>query len=358
MAETRGITIFDIAREAEVSIATVSRALGEAPNPRSKKQRKVIEIAKKYNFRPSIVAGGLNRGKTKLLGVILPEIAHPFYCEIFSVAEAEARAAGCSIVFHRRADSAEGYQAFLDTLIRQRLDGLLLAGGLVENARGPSKLQFLDHLRHYMPVVLLGQAVEGFACACVTVDLAEGARISVRHLHALGHRRIMLLGGEPIYRSSGARETGYLDEMARLGLPVEKEPRHEGGYMPIDGEAGVLKLLQRLPKALWPTAILAVNDLVALGAIHQLARMGLRVPEDMAVVGCDNQFFGAYLTPPLTTLDLGTVESARLAMRYLLDPPELGGEPMVHWKQPQLIVRESCGAKLYAPALATSVRAQ
>ncbi|MDR1569145.1 MAG: LacI family transcriptional regulator [Oscillospiraceae bacterium] len=346
MTESHGITIFDIAREAEVSIATVSRALGEKPNTASKKQKKVIEIAQKYNYKPSLAAGGLNRGRTQLLGIVMPEILHPFYCEVFNAAAAEARTREYSVVFHRIADGDEGYQSFLDLLIRQRPDGLMLAGGLVENAKGPSKLQFLQHLQKYMPVVILGQSVEGFICPCVSIDLAEATRASVRHLDSLGHKRIAFIGGDPINRSSGERESGYYEEMRRLGLDADYYEHHEGGYSPLDGEIGVVKLLTRLRREQWPTAIIAINDLVALGAIRQLIRMGLRVPDDMAVVGCDNHFYGAYVNPPLTTVDLGTVDAARAAMMLLLDPPAMGTESLVHRREPALIVRESCGAKL------------
>ncbi|MDR2505404.1 MAG: LacI family transcriptional regulator [Oscillospiraceae bacterium] len=347
MAEARCITIFDIAREAEVSIATVSRALSDSPNQSSKKQRKVIEIARKYNFRPSLPAGGLNRGKAGSLGIIMPEILHPFYCGVFNTAEIEARSAGYSLVFYRILDDSQGYQAFLDLLIRERPGGVLMTGGLVENSKGPSRFEFIKHLQQYMPVVILGQPVEGIACSCVTVDLAEGARMSVRHLHALGHRRIALLGGDPINRSSSEREAGFVDEMLRFGLPVDDAPRCEGSYAPIDGEAGILKMLRRFPREKRPTAILAVNDMVAIGAMRQLARIGMRVPHDIAIVGCDNHFYSEYTSPPLTTLDLKTEQSAKLAMRYLLDPPELSGSvAMVHRLEPELIIRESCGAKL------------
>jgi DNA-binding LacI/PurR family transcriptional regulator len=120
--------------------------------------------------------------------------------------------------------------------------------------------------------------------------------------------------------------------------------RQELGYNLEDGAKGVLKLLSSLQRTEWPTAIIAINDLVAMGALRQLHRMNIRVPEDMAVVGCDNQFFSAYTHPSLTTLDLHISELGKLAVSYLLNWQE--GQNFLHLMENTLIIRESCGAKL------------
>lgn len=145
--------------------------------------------------------------------------------------------------------------------------------------------------------------------------------------------------------STGDRESGFYDETRNLGLD-QRALLHEGGYTPQDGEAGILRLLAARDPDEWPTATIAINDLVALGAMRQLARMGVRIPEDIAIIGCDNQFFTPYTAPPLTTLDLRTTQNTQLAIRYLLDPPVLGTKPIVHSVETELIVRESCGVKL------------
>ncbi len=338
------INIYDIAKEAGVSIATVSRALSDTPNPHSTKQKKVLEVVRKYNYKPSAVARGLNCGQSKLLSIGLPEIANPFYSELFSAADEQANTMGYSLVLSRIPDNPGGYQAFLDQLIERRPDGVILAGGMVEDQQASRGLKVLNHLRNYMPVVLVGEPVENFPCVCVTGDMAEGARITVRHLHALGHDRIALLGGSHQKRGTSSREHGCRDEMQALGLESGLRFRQELGYNLEDGSSGVMKLLSGLERSNWPTAIIAINDLVAMGALRQLYRMNIRVPEDMAVVGCDNQFFSAYTTPPLTTLDLHISELGRLAVSYLLNWQE--GQSFLHQMENTLIVRESCGAKL------------
>jgi DNA-binding LacI/PurR family transcriptional regulator len=338
------ISIYDIAREAGVSIATVSRALSDSPNPHSAKQKRVLEVVRKYNYKPSMVAKGLNRGQSRLISIGLPEIANPFYSELFSAADEEANAQGYSLVLSRIPDSPGGYQAFLDQLIERRPDGAILAGGMVEDPMASQRLGMLNHLRNYMPIVLVGEPVENFPCVCIDSNMAEGARITVRHLHALGHERIALLGGSHRLRGSSSREHGYQEEMRALGLESGLRFRQELGYNLEDGTMGVLKLLSSFPRKEWPTALIAINDLVAMGALRQLHRMNVRVPEDMAVVGCDNQFFSAYTNPPLTTLDLHIRELGRLAMSYLLSWQE--GQSFLHMMENALIIRESCGATL------------
>lgn len=342
MEMTNGsITIFDIAREAGVSIATVSRALSDQYNPRSSKQRRVVEIARKYNYQPSAAARSLGRGQSKLLCIVLPEITNPYYSELFSHAEAAANREGYALMMQRAHDDAASQRMLIDQVISRRPDGLLLSGGLVEGAITPEKRKILGTLADYMPIVVMGHPIEGIRCVSVYCDLAEGARKSVRHLHALGHRRIAMIGGVPTNHSSNDREQGYYDAMTALGLPATFEYRHKSGYKAEDGAIGVLKLFSSLPRDEWPTALITINDLVALGALRELHRMGLSVPSDVAVVGCDNQFFAPYTCPPLTTIDLCLSEQARIAVHYLINAQP--DSALSHLVDSTLIQRESSG---------------
>ncbi|MFH1880230.1 MAG: LacI family DNA-binding transcriptional regulator, partial [Bacillota bacterium] len=251
------INIFDIANEAGVSIATVSRALSETPNLNSAKQRKVLEVVQKYNYKPSVAARGLNQGHSKLISIGLPEIAHPFYGELFSAAADEARANGYSLILSRIPDSISEYQAFLDQLIERRPDGVILAGGMVEDDKEKDRLTVLNHLRNYMPIVLIGDPLESFPCVCISGDMYESASITVRHLHALGHKRIAFLGGKRQKRGSSKREQGYHDEMVSLGLEENICVRLESGYSLEDGAIGIHKLLNEFELQKRPTAVIA-----------------------------------------------------------------------------------------------------
>jgi LacI family transcriptional regulator len=340
----RKINIFDIADEAGVSIATVSRALSDTPNLNSAKQRRVLEVVQKYNYKPSVAARGLNQGHSKLISIGLPEIAHPFYGELFSAAADEARANGYSLILSRIPDSTSEYQAFLDQLIERRPDGVILAGGMVEDDRERDRLTVLNHLRNYMPIVLIGDPLESFPCVSISGDMHESAVITVRHLHTLGHKRIAFLGGKSQKRGSTKREQGYHEEMTKLGLEENICVRLESGYSLEDGAIGIQKLLMEFGSGKRPTAVIAINDLVAMGILRQLNSMGISVPEDIAVVGCDNQFFTSYTNPPLTTIDLHISELGRRAMTHLLHWEK--GQFFHHVTQTNLVVRESCGVKL------------
>ncbi len=344
-------TIYDIAQEAGVSIATVSRVLSGAKGVSARTKERVTEVMLRRNYRPSSIARGLYQRKSRLLGIVIPSVGHPYYAELFDAATQEASRGGYALVTYYTPLGAGIPDGLVDRLIEQRLDGALLVGGIVEGAPSEGVVRELSRLQSAMPIVTICPPIEGLHCITISSDLSSSVRLSLSHLYGLGHRRIAFLGGSHEVRSSGERERSFLCEMARLGLSVVTEYRHEAGYAPEDGELGVLKLLSRLPKEQWPTALIAINDLVALGALRQLRRMGLRVPEDMALIGCDNQFFTPYTDPPLTTVDLHPADHGRSAIQELIGAQ--GGEPIVfsQIREASLVVRESCGARLGPRAL-------
>lgn len=339
------ITIFDIAKEAGVSIATVSRVLSDSMGVKAETKAKVMDVVKKYNFTPNMIARGLHQRKSNTLGIVLPEITNPFYAELFNSADTEAQRNGYSMLLHRIEQNERVDPSFIDRLIEKRLDGVLLAGGIVE-CPTPEIVDMLARLQRYMPMVVFAPPIKGLECIYLYADLYESACQSVRHLHALGHRRIALVGGDDSNTSSNERERGFFDETQRLSINSNAAYRHETGYTPASGEVGVLKLLSSVPQKEWPTALIAINDLVALGALRQLNRMNIKVPGDFALVGCDDQFFAQYTIPPLTTVDLHTAEFGRTAVRYLLDARQENAVHFTQMRESSLIVRESCGGYL------------
>ena len=197
-----------------------------------------------------------------------------------------------------------------------------------------------------LPIVTIGPRVEGVNCVNITSDLSLSVRKSISHLVALGHRRISFIGGVGGMRSSNARRRAYFEEMERLGLPDDRGLRTDVGFTPQAGETCVNRLFSSVAADQHPTAIIAINDLVALGALRQLHRMGLRVPEDVALIGCDNQFFTPYLDPPLTTVDLHPFDHGVTAIGELIGSLNGGYGAFSQIRECSLIVRESCGAML------------
>jgi len=338
------ITILDIAREAGVSPATVSRVLSAHPNVSAKTSERVRRIVDKHNYKPNSIARGLLQRQTHTLGIIMPDITHPYYARLFSAAQKEANQKGYVVQLYRLAYNARITDGFIDQLIERRLDGVLLSGGFIESTNPTDLPTVLSRLQQYMPIVTICPPIPGLRCINIYTDLAAGMGKVVRHLHMLGHRRIAFIGTTPETRSVGDREKGFFNEMERLGLTAIAQP--ENIHTPAMGEMATLKLLAGLPRAKWPTALVVVNDLMALGVMKRLHSMKLNLPEDMAVVGCDNQFFASFLLPPLTTLEVDTDDHGRVAMQQLLLARDSETQPFTQVREPMLVIRQSCGAEL------------
>ena len=232
-------------------------------------------------------------------------------------------------------------------LLEHRPDGVALTGGLVEDGPAEVILDNLKRLHHAMPVVTIGPLIEGMSSINIASDSFEGVRKVMTHLTNLGHRRIAFIGGRLNTRFSDARITMYRQEMTRLGVPPEEQYVFPTGFTTQSGEIGAARMLAQLADKPLPTAIVAINDVCALGVLSHLKKSGFRVPQDIALTGCDNLFFTQYLDPPLTTVDLRATERGSFAMEELINTLN-GGDttPISHKLECSLIVRESCGAML------------
>ena len=336
-------TIYDIAREAGVSAATVTRVLNGSSRVRDDTRQKVRQVIDRYGYAPSSMAQDLGSGNTRTIGVILPEIRNPYFAALVSSADAEARRHGYSIWLYQLPKQGEITAPVVESLIARRLSGAFFIGGFYDIDR-PDLRELLARLGKYMPIVAICPPRDNLGFICMYNDLDHAMRSAVRHLRSLGHVRFAMIGGAENLADSGSRALSFLDELKQQGLPQPREYGHLGGGMPEDGQQEILRLMTVLPAGERPTAVIAYNDLVALGAMHQLRRMGCRIPEDVAVIGCDNQFFCPYTFPPLTSIDMQAEEHARDAIRELLSTSENRSATIV--RDATLVIRESCGAAL------------
>jgi DNA-binding LacI/PurR family transcriptional regulator len=337
------VTIYDIAREAGVSAATVTRVLNGSASVREETRRKVQQIIDAHGYAPSSVAQALGSGSSKIIGIILPSIRNPYYAELVSAANDEARRSGYSLWLYELPREGEITSQIVESLIARRLSGAFFIGSFDDVDR-PDLRELLARLGKYMPIVAICPPRENLGFICMHNNLDSAVRQAVRHLHLLGHRRFAMIGGASRLEDSGMRAVSFLEELKALGLPAPPDYGHLGGGSPEEGQREILQLMTSLPEKEKPTAILCYNDLVALGALHQLSRMGFHVPEDVAVIGCDNQFFCPFTSPPLTSIDMQTEEHARSAVRELLSASENRSAIIV--RDATLVIRESCGAKL------------
>ncbi len=341
----KNVTIYDIAREAGVSTATVTRVVRGDGNVKAATREKVQQIIDAYAYTPSASAQHLERGNTRTIAIVMPNISNPYFTRIYNAAYREAEASGYYAWLVQIDENKTIPRTLTDELVSRRLDGVIFAGGIWSTDRSGLP-EALSRLKHHMPVAVICPQTVEMDCICVHSDLVSCSRLPVRHLHALGHRRIAFIGGSMLASDPSKRAESFLDELRALDLPDDPAYHVDAGYDAESGERAVLRMLSGLEKKRWPTAMLTFNDQVALGAMKQLKQIGLHLPEDMAIIGCDNQFYCAYTDPPLTSIDLHPEEMTQSAVRELLIARESKARSFSLMREATLIVRESCGAKL------------
>ena len=339
-------TIYDIAKEAGVAPSTVSRVLSGHKNVSAKTRAKVEAIAREHQFN---TANSMRQQVTmaqQTLAIIMPETNPQYFIRILSAACHEAKRRGYqTMLFQLPEDEDYNMIEIAERIIRWRLHGAFYIGSVTEAEREdlPAALNLLFE---HMPLVALSPPHKDVHCTFLYNDLEASIFQAMRHLQMLGHRKIAFIGGNRTLEASGARGRGYLRAVEELHL-VENHAYHSAsGFTAETGEIAVLRMLTSLPRENWPTAIIAFSDIVAIGAIHQLHSMGLRLPEDMAIIGCDNTFYSQYTMPPLTTIDLFSEERARTAIVELATHADTRKAPVTLVRAPALIIRESCGVKL------------
>ena len=339
-------SMIDVAEKAGVSIATVSRALNGGSV--SEATRKKVEEAVRLLEYP---AGGARAFKSALpercIALVMSSQVSPYYAAMCDGITAEAARSGYRLL---NLCYPEGVSC--ETVTRDLLElepaGALLAGFVVENCAAQDSIRVcLQRIQQAMPLVAIGPPIEGIECARLTADPSRCIRKTMAHLAMLGHRRIAFVGGDRSARFSVIRENAYYEEVERLHCVSDPMYVMLTGCNAQAGELGVSILLGNRARKDYPTAIVAINDLVALGVMRQLQRSGLSIPGDIALTGCDNAFFAPYLTPSLTTVDLHPFEHGRSAVAELIMSINAGHPISFNQSfESTLIVRESCGAAL------------
>ena len=344
--ESKAVTINDVARLAEVSVATVSRVLSGGSASAAARER-VESAARQLGYRRQAAEKRAEGAQGRALALVLSDLTNPYYSMLCAGAEQAARQAGRPLIVYQPQPGRRGEDTVAEDVLELGACGAVLVGMPVEWGDTEEIRARLVAIARQIPIVTIGPRVEGVSCVNITSDLSLSVRKSIAHLVALGHRRIAFIGGSGGLRSPSARRRAYFEEMERLDLPTNRLLSTEAAHTPQGGELAVNRLFSDAPEEDKPTALIAINDLVALGALRQLQRMGLRVPEDVALIGCDNQFFTPYLNPPLTTVDLHPFDHGVSAVEELV--ASLEGGSRGSWSQMRecsLIVRESCGALL------------
>lgn len=327
------VTIKDVALAAQVSVATVSRALNGHTNVADPVRARVLAAAKQLRYTPHAAARSLSSRRTHTLGVVLPDLYGEFFSELVRGVDQAAREHG----LHLLVSSYHGHpeeQGEALRAMRGRVDGLLVMSPYVV---APSVMATdLTSL----PVVLINTQAAAEGIAALSVDNHGGAVAMVEHLVASGHRRIAFIAGPEDNFDAHERRRGYRDALARL-LPGAEEWILPGDFDEASGHrAGGLLAAS----ASRPDAVFAANDMMALGCLFALSQAGLRVPDDIALAGFDDIPLARYVHPGLTTMRVNIAQVGDRAVRMLL--AQLGNNPTPAMASvvmtPDLIVRESC----------------
>lgn len=339
------ITIYTIAREAGVSVSTVSRFLNGSANVSEEKRNAIENVVRKYNYRPNAIARNLSKQKTRMLGFILPDVTHPFYGTTFIEAEKRAMELGytillCNTMNDNMLNNTRMEERYIDILSEKLVDGVIMIGGHINEIDvPPGYIKKVNRLIESVPVVMINGEIEDLDCYRVVTRDELGIRALINHLISLNHEKIGFVGG-----ALGIQPTNKRLEAVKRGLAVHgiefKEEWFVGSGFNID--TGIEAFEQILQMDDRPTAVVCINDLVAIGIIHSAIKFGLSIPQDLSVAGFDNIYLTEYMIPRVTTVDLNLKKLGRMAVDTLVQCLNGKSPEKTTVVETRLVIRDSC----------------
>jgi LacI family transcriptional regulator len=331
----RHISLKDLAKELGVSISTVSRALKNHPDISPDLTIKIQKLAKGRNYTPNPLAMGLLRQQTKMIGVIVPDIVSHFYSSVISGIEEVAKKHGYFIVIASSNESVEKEIESVENLLKSRVEGLIVCLSQETDKFG----HFQKLIDNEIPLVFFDRICESLDVPSVTADGTDAASKITRHLFENGCRRIAYISGPDHLNISKNRKEGYLNGLKECGLEFDWELLTQCNLSAEDATIATRQLLQ-LKKL--PDAIFGLNDTIAFAAMKEIKKHGLRIPEDIALVGFTDEFHSTVVSPTLTSVTHPTREMGQEAGRLFFNCIDKGKNPMEKVVlQTKLIIRES-----------------
>jgi DNA-binding LacI/PurR family transcriptional regulator len=323
-------TIIDVAHRAGVSKSLVSLVMRGSTNVSEEKRQAVLAAASDLGYRPNAVARSLVRRRSYVIGVMLSDFHNPFFTDVIDGISVAAREAEYRALFNTGDLSVPGEALAIETLLQLRVDGLILAGTVVSD-------ETIERVASDVPLVLASRRSPTDLADSVVTDDVAGASIAIDHLVELGHRRIAhITGGD----GAGAadRRRGFEEAMAKHSLG-DGAIIVAGDYTEAGGIVGMTEILDLNPR---PTAVFAANDQAAIGALRVLSEAGLRVPEDMSLIGYDDTYLASFEHISLTSVHQEPEQMGREAVRLLLERTDGERTDSRHViLMPRLTVRES-----------------
>jgi len=343
-AKTLQPTIGDVARRASVSRATVSRVINRYPHVRPRVRAAVQRAMQALGYRPDRVARSLARRETQTLGLVVADITNPFYAETARAIVETARGHGYNVILCNTDNLPRLQEEYVEVLRQRRVDGIIFGSVFLHDPVVERLVQA------GYPCIMYNRRLRSRSGNYIVLDNVGASRELTRHFLKLGHRRIGFISGLRDTSTAVDRLQGYREALRAAGVPRDPGLIRPGAFKAEMAQRAARELLKLRRR---PTAIVAGNDLMALGVIQAAEDMGLRVPEDVAVVGFDNIEIASHRDIQLTTMAQQKTEMGRLAVSWILeairDPARFMRQPLQQVLAPTLVVRRTCGA-LAAPA--------
>ncbi|WP_137931741.1 LacI family DNA-binding transcriptional regulator [Mesorhizobium comanense] len=326
-------TIADVARYAGVSVATVSHVMNRTRHVEPETAERVRSAIAALRYNPNSLARSLRRGETKTIGLLVPDNANPFFASVARQIEDAGFVAGYTVILCNSDGSAEKEERYLQVLMAKQIDGLIFAGSS-DHAR------VFSSLLPSVPAVLLDREIHSVNVDSVLVDHDHGGYLAGRYLVGLGHKKFGVIGGPRDSSSSPARLQGFVRALQEAGLDLPASSVVDSDYHFVGGRVAMEQLMAQAPGI---TALFACNDLMAMGALTVLRGRGLRVPDEMSIVGFDDIPYAVTTWPPLTTIAQPVEKIGTRAVSLLMQ--RLGGPEAPSRREilaPALVERESC----------------
>ena len=334
------VSIKEVAAHAGVSVATVSNVLNRPEIVAQPTRDRVNTSIRQLGFVRNESARQLRAGRSRTIGLVVLDVANPFFTDLARGVEDEANKAGLAVILCNSDDQERKEKRYLELLEEHRVQGVLIT----PVASAASRLARLQ--RRGTPVVLVDSRSPFRGQCSVAVDDVLGGDLAVSHLLAGGHVRIAYIGGPPTIRQVADRREGSLRALARFGRPPEDLQVIDAGALNVAGGQKAGAEIAALPAGSRPTAVFCANDLIALGVLQEMTRNRIRVPEDISIVGYDDIDFAAAAAVPLTSVRQPRQQLGRTAARMLLDEAAADDAHQHHQVifEPELVVRQSTQA--------------
>ncbi len=332
-------TIKEIAKIANVSAMTVSRALNNNPQVREKTRKKILTIAKQLGYRPNRIARSLVSKRSHLISLIVADIRNQYFSELARGIEDKARENGYNVIFCSTDNDSETLKTYVRLMMEVGVDGFILAAVRLKE---PIVEELADQ---HFPVVLVNRELKEKKANSVVIDNHAGAYLVVEHLINCGYEKIGIITGAFNLSTGVERFEGYRKALLDHGITFHEDYVSQGPFTKEHGCMAATKMLSRKNR---PEAIFAASDNIALGVMDAAGKLGLRIPEDLALVGFDDTEFSSNAKINLTTVSQKKYEMGALGVQILLDlinSQEHGSVNKIVL-EPELIIRKSCGCHL------------